>query len=409
MASNDKNESSSSVGKIQQLLCKNCSKPCLEKDQVKKNKELQYVTCEACGDSYHKMCTDIQTKEWDLVTGSNESILFKCPPCIVNKGKKYQEMTDLKNEIGDVKTELKDEMSGVRGEVSGVKEEVSNLRALILENNNSLIRQLKEAMYPEVEEMIDRKLKDHAAEIDKKIDEKFRSFEEKNNKTVDEKMSQKMTTEIYSKSEQVAIEDKIQKQVSQSFDEMKEREERKLNLIFFNIKESTKKEKAEAFKEDIEKVKEVLSHTNPDLSENIVKDLQEDKMTRLGNKDDSNDQTKRPRPIKLTLKNEKTKFKILKNSSLLKNFQSQQNVGIKPDLTKQQQIEDKELRAQLKRRKDGGEDVMIYRNKVILREDHAKLKSEYQQQTQQSANSTNSNDNSNSNNNNNNNNNNNQQ
>ena len=237
MASNDKNESSSSVGKIQQLLCKNCSKPCLEKDQVKKNKELQYVTCETCGDSYHKMCTDIQTKEWDLVTGGNESILFKCPPCIVNKGKKYQEMSELKNEIGDVKTELKSEMSGV-------KEEVSNLRALLLENNNSLIRQLKEAMYPEVEEMIDRKLKDHAAEIDQKIDEKLKSFEERNNRTVDEKMSRKMTTEIYSKNEQVAIEDKIQKQVSQSFDEMKEREERKLNLIFFNIKESTKKRKS---------------------------------------------------------------------------------------------------------------------------------------------------------------------
>ena len=388
MASKENNESSTGVGTIKQLLCKNCSKPCYEKDQVKKNKELQYVTCEVCGDSYHKMCTDIQTKEWDLVTGGNESILFKCPPCIVNKGKKYQEFTDLKNEVTGVKTELKDEVTGVKtelkSEMSGVKEEVSNLRALILENNNNIIKQLKEAMLPEVEEMIDRKLKKHADEIDQKIEEKFKSFEEKNNKTVDEKMNKKMTTDIYSKNEHIAIEDKIQKQVTQSFDEMKEREERKLNLIFFNIKESTSNEKAEAFKEDINKVKQVLSHTNPDLSEDIVKDLSEENMFRLGNKDDSNDQSKKPRPIKLTLPNEKTKFKILKNTTLLKNFESQQNVGIKPDLTKLQQKEDKELRAQLKKRKDEGEDVMIYRNKVILREDHAKLKREYQQLTQQS-------------------------
>ena len=46
------------------------------------------------------------------------------------------------------------------------------------------------------------------------------------------------------------------------------------------------------------------------------------------------------------------------------------------DLTKKQQIEDKQLRQEVERRKANGEDVMIFRNRVIKREDHQKLKDE---------------------------------
>jgi len=197
-----------------------------------------------------------------------------------------------------------------------------------------------------------------------------------------------------------------------SFDELKEREERKTNLIVYNIVESNNDDKAEQAKEDLEKVKQVLMYTNPDLSNSLIEHLTVDKLSRLGNrekkvkKDDSNPEKKdepnlpnsnkidepkpdnddtnapktnatKPRPIKLSLPDEKTKFKVLGKSKVLRNYQAQQNIGIKPDLTRQQQLEDKELREQLKKRKDEGEDVMIYKNKIILREEHTKLKQEY--------------------------------
>ena len=407
---------------IKNVLCKNCTKPCYEKTESKKNKELQYVTCEECGDSYHKMCTDIGTKAWDIVTGDNESILFKCPPCIVNKGKKFHEMKEIKNEISDVKNEMKNEM-----------------KALLLENNNLMLKQFKDLMFPEVEkmidsklkkhadavdkkieeklpkveQMIDQKLKIHANEIDKKIEEKIRHLEEKTDKAVDDKMNKKISAEVLNKEEQIVIEDKIQKQVSQSFDELKEREERKTNLIVYNVSESAADDVEEQAREDLQNVKLVLKHTNPDLSNNIIEQLTVDKISRLGNKEkevkkdeatpdkkeepnpennaqnpNNDDESKinkkkesKPRPIKLSLPDEKTKFKILGNSKTLRNYQAQANIGIKPDLTRQQQLEDKELRQQLKKRKEDGEDVMIYKNKIILREEHAKLKQEFSLKT----------------------------
>ena len=261
--------------------------------------------------------------------------------------------------------------------------------------------------------MIDQKLKIHANEIDKKIEEKIRHFEEKTDKAVDDKMNKKISAEVLNKEEQIVIEDKIQKQVSQSFDELKEREERKTNLIVYNVSESAADDVEEQAREDLQNVKLVLKHTNPDLSNNIIEQLTVDKISRLGNKEkevkkdeatpdkkeepnpennaqnpNNDDESKinkkkesKPRPIKLSLPDEKTKFKILGNSKTLRNYQAQANIGIKPDLTRQQQLEDKELRQQLKKRKEDGEDVMIYKNKIILREEHAKLKQEFSLKT----------------------------
>ena len=76
------------------------------------------------------------------------------------------------------------------------------------------------------------------------------------------------------------------------------------------------------------------------------------------------------------LPDEHLKFKILKNTHKLKNFTENPKVGVKPDLTRQQQHEEKELREELERRKKKGDDVMIFRGNVILRADHAKLRRE---------------------------------
>lgn len=78
----------------------------------------------------------------------------------------------------------------------------------------------------------------------------------------------------------------------------------------------------------------------------------------------------RPRPIKLTLANEFDRVRLLRSSSKLSSLtdeSSLRKVFIKPDLTKRQQDRQKALRAEMKRRNEEGEDVVIRGNKVVNR------------------------------------------
>ena len=77
--------------------------------------------------------------------------------------------------------------------------------------------------------------------IDEKIDNKMKEFSDKNEKMVDEKIKVCLSSKDASNDEKI-IEEKIKVQIEQSFDELKDREERKNNLIIFNLKESIKEE-----------------------------------------------------------------------------------------------------------------------------------------------------------------------
>lgn len=61
------------------------------------------------------------------------------------------------------------------------------------------------------------------------------------------------------------------------------------------------------------------------------------------------------------------KMRILNKSKCLKNSQSMNRVFIKPDLTPMQQAQDKRIRDELKRRRTNGEDVTIFRGRVMER------------------------------------------
>jgi len=330
------------------------TKNALVKKQQARKKDLQSVHCEECGDHYHKMCTDIGNREWDMVTGENESILFKCPRCIVNKGKKSQEMQELRQEIGDIKKEM------------------SDLKSILLQNNkqqmqnhNSLIQQLKEAMFPEVEKSIDKKLTEHDEKTVKKFEERMDKIEAKVEQELSRETNSGPQNTTKNAQAQRDIESTIKTQLTESLDKMKDIEERRNNMIIFNIQESNAESEEENQKEDLKKVKEILSHSNPELIETEINKLDETSFTRMGREKGAAADSK-PRPVKLTLSNQKIKYQILKNSHKMKTYEKHQNIGYKMDLTKKQQLEDKELRLKLEERKKH-EDVVIHKRKIILR------------------------------------------
>ena len=137
-----------------------------------------------------------------------------------------------------------------------------------------------------------------------------------------------------------------------------------------------KEDMSEAVKEDLHNIKEVLKITNPEMTENTIKDLTTSSINRLGRKPTSQENVTKVRPIKLSLPNEATKYKIIRNTHKLKSCLTYPKIGFKFDMTRQQQVEERELKQELERRKEAKEDVMIFRGKVILRQDHMKLKRE---------------------------------
>ena len=78
----------------------------------------------------------------------------------------------------------------------------------------------------------------------------------------------------------------------------------------------------------------------------------------------------RPRLLRFKCKDIAVRNHLLRSSKDLQKRQDYVNTYINPDLTLLQRIRSKELRAELKRRRDAGEDVIIRHGKLILKSDH---------------------------------------
>ena len=319
--------------KFSPIKCKVCKKECLSSESFTSEDD-NSINCDICNLWFHKPCIDTSTAEWEALNGGNENITYRCDDCVKNKGHNANQ--------------------------------VQIFKQLLIENNDILFQRLAS-----FESKILQK-------VDEKIDKKMEEFEEKNEKLIESKIKEHHEKVNNNKDNEQSIECTIKEHVTQKLDELKERDERKCNLMLFNIKESTKSEMKEEISDDLLSVMQVIKHTNPDLKETITNQITENNIKRLGKKSQNPpDDNNKPRPIKLTLPDEPTKFKILKNSFKLRSYPQNNKIGLKPDLTKQQQYEERELRKELSRRKELKEDVMIFRGKVINRADHEKLKKEF--------------------------------
>ena len=326
------------------IRCYKCRKVCLDPSSFK-DQDDNSVQCDYCGKWFHKPCTNLSPSEWDIIIGKNESITYCCEGCIGQKGQSTSMINELKTDLHKM-----------------IASSTEQQHQMIQANNAFLIKSLqdmKESLFQKIDEKIDVKMKEFAISNEKLIDEKIKACLPAENMNTNEKM----------------IEDKVKVQIEQSFDELKDREDRKNNLIVFNLKESIKQDIDEAATEDLQQLKEILKLTNPEMTENIIKDMTTEKITRLGRKTTSKDS--KPRPLKINLPNEATKYKIIRKTYRLKSCSDHPKIGFKFDLTRQQQSEERELRKELEQRKAANEDVMIYRGRIIKRNEHEKLRNEH--------------------------------
>ena len=120
----------------------------------------------------------------------------------------------------------------------------------------------------------------------------------------------------------------MQAQLDEIIENQREKEEKKDNVMLFNVPESEKLEASEGAQDDMELVKEILSHVSPDLS---FDSLPSSSVSRIGER--KNDAT-RPRPIKMKLAQPEQKVKLLKSSRRLKNYTRHEKIGLSSDKTR---------------------------------------------------------------------------
>ena len=159
----------------------------------------------------------------------------------------------------------------------------------------------------------------------------------------------------------------IQTHVSEVLEDQREREEKKNNIILFNVPEVTNNNDLSAKEEievDVENIKDVLSVVYPDVDS---LELSEKNVIRLGRikKDEIN------RPVKVMLQDNNSKGRIFVNSWKLRSHDTFSRVGISGDKTRKELERYKELKLQLQKKKEetGEEDWMIYKDNIIKRAD----------------------------------------
>lgn len=163
------------------------------------------------------------------------------------------------------------------------------------------------------------------------------------------------------KKEEVVDVDVMQVTVQQVLDNSKEKEEKKNNLIMFNLPETATTDAKQSYEEDLQKVKDVLRYVNGGT---LIQDLDESNVSRMGRRKE--EQT-RPRGIKIQLANNENKMKILRNAKELAKHATFKTLGLSPDKTQQERTNYLKMRTEVNTRNAKGEDLIIYKDKIITR------------------------------------------
>ena len=116
---------------------------------------------------------------------------------------------------------------------------------------------------------------------------------------------------------------------------------------------------------DKEHFKKILEITNPELTSEADNILQDEKnIVRLGRK-----KTDKTRPIRIILPDGEMKSDILKKCRNLKDS-IYKHISVQEDLTREEQEQQFKLRQELRKRKQDGEDVCIYKGEIIPADQH---------------------------------------
>ena len=138
-----------------------------------------------------------------------------------------------------------------------------------------------------------------------------------------------------------------------------EQDKRRRNIVIFNVSEQDSHSSQETQAEGDLRIFEEIMMTGLKLK------LRPEKVSRLGRQRDGKQCL-----MLVTFHEEGDKWEVLKMAKSLRHAGNKfEKIYIAPDLSPAEQEKNRTLRKELRERKEAGEDVIIHRNRVILRAD----------------------------------------
>ena len=315
--------------------CKLCSDQKTNKDPG--------IECDMCNQFIGLECTNYTQDVYNYLVEKDVEINFLCKPC-------KDSLPELKNLI-----EIAKQQQHFKGTL-----EAHDTRITKCEVDAEGIKQIRE----DVQNMNTRLSDIEAKLIDKEAVE-----------TIAEKCFKASEFPIIQMDEVKRKQEDTQKQLEQAidlqskgFEEVKRRGDNQKNLIFYGVREDHKEDKTEQMKADFETIKKLYT----DRVEINRKDFIQ--ISRVGPHKQN-----QIRPIRITLAEVNKRSEILRNNKNLKIYQEENtcslefcededdhtHIYVSTDKTKNERDQDNKLRAELKRRRETEEDLIIRNGRIV--------------------------------------------
>ena len=156
------------------------------------------------------------------------------------------------------------------------------------------------------------------------------------------------------------IEETVEKKLSEALDERVEREKRKQNIILVNVPESSKESPEDRKKEDVNAAKDLFKKVCP----NTAAEIGVTEPVRIGKPEAG-----KRRLLRVKINSEEAKQEIVRQAYILNRDvkNPKDRIYINPDFTPTERKQQKELRDELRRRREEGERDIVIRNGKIVK------------------------------------------
>lgn len=165
------------------------------------------------------------------------------------------------------------------------------------------------------------------------------------------------------------IKDEVINVVFEELEEWKEKEEKKNNVIVFNLQEKVCETKEEKHQEDLSLSVQVIKEIGLDIDKEEIKEVHRIGKMQSSQEERGEECNRRPRPLLIKLNDTRVKWEIVRNGKRIKETGKEhlKRAIIVPDQTKKERERNKKLRDELKERRDNGEEGWFIRKGQLAR------------------------------------------
>ena len=340
------------------------------------------LKCDLCSSLSHYLCASIDSKEYIKIKSLKGKIRWFCDACDTKVFEMKEDNEILTATISAMKVAMNQDKSGKQNETPKINNDDEQymsetadepsynvLKLDILNEVTTKMNNVCKILSDKIDQDLIKVNEGHEMVLyylkkfqgiksvgqDRTSSGVFKSQIQKPNDDSD-KVNGKEVSNIDYNQEQNDDTQQLNKENEANKDTNEETEKKKDNLILYNVPESKSQDPKQRVEDDL------------DICEDIIyRELQIDnvnifKIIRLGKKDEN-----KMRPLLIKVTDTKEKWYILGKAKNLRDSEKYSKIFISKDMTIEERQKDKELRAELKERKENGEDCLIKNGRVVKR------------------------------------------